>query len=185
MLQHFWILLTLFCLNTLALLHLYVCMYLFLCELKYVRLLILISVSFSFLPPLFFLQQLKIVDDLKRALAESSGVCLWLRARLLSQFTPSFIALIYFHSFHLHDFDADLNDAATEEIEFLGSKCRQLEQEKVSVLTYSACFQKCMFIVCIVWMLNSYLFLFSSPSSPSRSLRFLAFNHWQCPPSPP
>ena len=63
-----------FCWNTFALLHLYVRMYLFLCELKYVRLLILISVSFSFLPPLFFSQQLKIVDDLKRALAESSGV---------------------------------------------------------------------------------------------------------------
>ena len=55
-----------------------ICMYacIYFCELKYERLLILISVSFSFLPPLFFLQQLKIVDDLKRALAESSGVCL-------------------------------------------------------------------------------------------------------------
>ena len=111
-------------------------------------------------------------------------LCLCLRARLLSQFTPSFIAFICFHAFHLHDFDTDLNDAATEEIEFLGSKCRQLEQEKVSVLTCSACFQKCMFIVCIVWMPNSYLFLFCSPS-PSPSCVFLLFNTDSAPPPLP
>ncbi len=87
----------------------------------------------------------------------------------------------------MHDFDADLNDAATEEIEFLGSKCRQLEQEKVSVLTYmltySACFQKFMFIVCIVSMLNSYLFPFSSPSSCSCVFLLLITDSAPPPPS--